>query len=109
MDSRVRRGLTLLFILSSAGAAAIGQPMAGFDTSHASGERALEGRFDAAVKGENMRTWMKHLSSHAHHVGSKHDEENAAYIAGLFRSWGYDTHIEEFSVLFPTPKTRLLE
>ncbi|HVR95056.1 MAG TPA: transferrin receptor-like dimerization domain-containing protein, partial [Thermoanaerobaculia bacterium] len=28
---------------------------------------------------------------------------------GLFRSWGYDTRIEEFQVLFPTPKVRLLE
>ncbi len=109
MDSSVRCGLTFLFTLSFASAAAIGQPMAGFDTAHASGERGLEGRFDAAVRGENMRTWMKHLSSHAHHVGSKYDEENAAYIAALFRSWGYDTRIEEFSVLFPTPKTRLLE
>ena len=26
-----------------------------------------------------------------------------------FRSWGYDTRIEKFDVLFPTPKTRVLE
>jgi len=83
--------------------------MAGFDSARALEERSLERRFDAAVRGENMRTWMKDLSSHAHHVGSKHDEENAAYIASLFRSWGYDTRVEEFSVLFPTPKTRVLE
>jgi N-acetylated-alpha-linked acidic dipeptidase len=109
MDPNLRRGLALLFTLTCALGAAAGQPMAGFDTLLASSERMLEGRFDAAVKGENMRTWMKHLSSHAHHVGSKHDEENAAYIASLFRSWGYDTRVEEFSVLFPTPKMRLLE
>ncbi len=36
-------------------------------------------------------------------------KENAEFMAGLFRSWGYDTQIEEFQVLFPTPKTRLLE
>ena len=30
-------------------------------------------------------------------------------MAALFKSWGYDTAIEQFDVLFPTPKTRLLE
>ena len=109
MDSILRRGLTLIFVLSFAGAASVAQPMAGFDSSLVSGERSLEGKFDGAIKGENMRAWMKALSSHAHHVGSKHDEENAAYIAALFRSWGYETRVEEFSVLFPTPKTRVLE
>ena len=29
--------------------------------------------------------------------------------AALFKSWGFDTKIEQFDVLFPTPKTRLLE
>ena len=109
MNFSIRRGFTLLFMLSCAGGAAPGQPMAGFDTSRASGERSLERKFDASIKGENMRTWMKELSAHAHHVGSKGDEENAAYIASLFRSWGYDTRVEEFSVLFPTPKKRVLE
>lgn len=30
-------------------------------------------------------------------------------MAALFRSWGYDTKIEQYDVLFPTPKVRLLE
>ena len=109
MHSVPHRALSLAVLISSCCAAAVSQPMAGFDSARVSGERSLEARFDAAITRENMRTWMKDLSSHAHHVGSKHDEENAAYIASLFRSWGYDTHVEEFSVLFPTPKTRLLE
>ena len=33
---------------------------------------------------------------------------NAEFIAAQFRSWGYETEIESFDVLFPTPKTRLL-
>ncbi len=109
MDSICHRGLTVLFMLSSAAGVVFSQPMAGFDTSRAPDERSLEAKFDAAIKAEDMRSWMKDLSSHAHHVGSKYDEKNAAYIASLFRSWGYDTRVEEFSVLFPTPKTRLLE
>ena len=30
-------------------------------------------------------------------------------FASQFRSWGYETEIEQFQVLFPTPKTRLVE
>jgi N-acetylated-alpha-linked acidic dipeptidase len=49
------------------------------------------------------------LSARPHHLGSPYDKSNALYLAGLFRSFGYDTHIERFDVLFPTPKTRVLE
>jgi N-acetylated-alpha-linked acidic dipeptidase len=30
-------------------------------------------------------------------------------MAGLFRSWGFETRLEEFQVLFPTPTTRVVE
>jgi N-acetylated-alpha-linked acidic dipeptidase len=30
-------------------------------------------------------------------------------MLALFKSWGYDARIEQFDVLFPTPKTRRLE
>jgi N-acetylated-alpha-linked acidic dipeptidase len=30
-------------------------------------------------------------------------------MLGLFKSWGYDAHIERFDVLFPTPKERVVE
>jgi N-acetylated-alpha-linked acidic dipeptidase len=52
---------------------------------------------------------MQRLTAHPHHLGSPYDKENAEFIAGQLRSWGYETQIEEFEVLFPTPKTRLLE
>src|SRR5262249_12392419 len=40
---------------------------------------------------------------------SPYGKENAEFLAAQFRAWGFDTQIEEFSVLFPTPKTRLVE
>ena len=52
---------------------------------------------------------MKRLSARPHHLGSPYGKENADFIASQFRSWGYDTKLEEFQVLFPTPKTRLVE
>jgi N-acetylated-alpha-linked acidic dipeptidase len=72
-------------------------------------QREREKQFDAAMKAENLRNWMKRMSARPHHVGSPYGKENAEFMAAQFKSWGYDTQIEEFHVLFPTPKTRVLE
>jgi N-acetylated-alpha-linked acidic dipeptidase len=85
------------------------QPLLGFSAERAAAQRDLEARFDALLRAENLRTWMQRLSSHPHPVGSPWGKQNAEFMAGLFRSWGYDVAIEEFQVLFPTPKTRRLE
>src|SRR5438309_1870031 len=52
---------------------------------------------------------MQRLSAHPHHVGSPYDKENAEWIAAKFKEFGLDTHIEQFDVLFPTPKERAVE
>ncbi|HEX7318281.1 MAG TPA: M28 family metallopeptidase [Pyrinomonadaceae bacterium] len=85
------------------------KPMSGFAPARAERQRALEARFDALLKKDNLREWMKRMSSRPHHVGSEHDLDNAGFMADLFRSWGYDAEVETFDVLFPTPKTRVLE
>ena len=84
-------------------------PMLGFRAPAAEAEVALEARFDSLLRRDDLREWMKRLSARPHHLGSPYDKENAEFIAGLYRSWGYDTAIERFDVLFPTPKTRVLE
>jgi N-acetylated-alpha-linked acidic dipeptidase len=58
---------------------------------------------------ENIRENDKHLSARPHHLGSPYDKENAEWILSRFKEWGFDAKIEQFSVLFPTPKERLLE
>jgi N-acetylated-alpha-linked acidic dipeptidase len=83
--------------------------MAGFDREGAERELQLEKRLDSLLKKDNLKDWMKRLSARPHHLGSPYGKENAEFIAGLFRSWGYETEIERFDVLFPSPKTRLLE
>ncbi|MFY9822281.1 MAG: M28 family metallopeptidase [Thermoanaerobaculia bacterium] len=85
------------------------EPLLGFSNDRAKEERALEARFDSFLNAANQRQWMQRLTAHPHHVGSPWDKENAEFMAGLFRSWGYQTQIEQFKVLFPTPKVRLLE
>ncbi|MBV8199247.1 MAG: M28 family peptidase, partial [Acidobacteria bacterium] len=94
---------------ASAGAAAAAAPLLGFSPAHAAEERALEARFDAALRREDLAPWLKRLSARPHHLGSPYDKDNAEFIAGLYRSWGYDTRIEEFRVLYATPKERRLE
>ena len=83
--------------------------MLGFSGDRAAKQRALEAKLDAAVDAAEIGEWIKVLSARPHHLGSPYDKENAERIAALFRSWGYDTAIEEFQVLFPTPKERHLE
>ena len=68
-----------------------------------------EKQYDAQLNADNLDTWMQFLTSHPHHVGSPQEKVNAEYIADLFRQWGYQTEIASYHVLFPTPKTRVLE
>src|SRR5947209_4140922 len=84
-------------------------PMLGFSSASAAKERAIEAQFDSSLNKGDLREWLKRLSARPHHVGSPYDKDNAEFIASLFKSWGYDTQIERFDVLFPTPKTRLVE
>ena len=81
----------------------------GFADGRAAAHRALEARFDDVLRRENLRDWMRHLSSRPHHVGSPFGKEVADFLAEKFRAWGYDTEIETFQVLFPTPRVRRLE
>ena len=103
--------ICLCFTLVAAQNAPISQQrqLPGFDRNASDSERTLEKQFDSFLKKDDVRDWMKQLSAKPHHLGSPYGKENADFIAGLFKSWGYDTEIERFDVLFPTPKTRLLE
>ena len=84
-------------------------PILGFTEARAKAQHELESRFDAQLKAGNLREWMKRLSSRPHHTGSPWGRQNAEFMAGLLKSWGWDAQIEEFQVLFPTPKLRKLE
>ncbi len=69
----------------------------------------LQNIFDSSINKEDLDVWMKRLSAYPHHLGSAYDKSNALFIDSLYKSWGFDSQIEEFKVLFPTPKTRILE
>lgn len=69
----------------------------------------FESKFDGYLKAGNVNQLIKDMSARPHHVGSPGDKAVADYIYNKFKSWGYDTRVETFYVLFPTPKLRLLE
>lgn len=109
----MRRILSGLLILCIFSAVLSGQTtekgLMGFSGENSVRQRELEAKFDTSLNRENLREWMKRLSARPHFVGSPYGKENAEFMLQLFKSWGYDAQIEQFDVLFPTPKTRVLE
>ena len=101
----------LLFALTSLASptAADEQLLAGFSAASSRAERQWEEKFRAIPTAENLRAYMQRLSARPHHVGSPYDKDNAEWIAAKFKEFGWDTQIEQFDVLFPTPKERVLE
>src|SRR5512140_3719071 len=75
----------------------------------AEGPRSWDARLRDIADPAHIEASMKRLTAHPHHVGSPYDKDNAEWILARFKEYGWDAHIETFNVLFPTPKTRLLE
>jgi len=84
-------------------------PLRGFFPQSIPAQRDLETRFKSMPDPAHMRDAMQRLSARPHHVGSPYDKENAEWILGQFKSYGWDAHIENFDVLFPTPVERVVE
>src|SRR5580765_769081 len=73
------------------------------------GSTSWDARFRELPQASNIRASVERLSARPHHVGSAYDKDNAEWLLARFKEWGWDAQIETFSVLFPTPKERLLE
>ncbi len=81
----------------------------GFTAESARVEREWESKFRAIPEPTRLRESMRRLSARPHHLGSPYGKANAEWLRDQFKSYGWDASIEEFSVLFPTPKERLVE
>jgi N-acetylated-alpha-linked acidic dipeptidase len=84
-------------------------PLRGFFPQSVQAERDLEAKFKAMPDPARMRESMRRLSARPHHVGSAYDKDNAEWLLDQFKSYGWDAHIENFDVLFPTPVDRVVE
>jgi N-acetylated-alpha-linked acidic dipeptidase len=70
---------------------------------------ALEKSFDALISATDQQQWLQQMASAPNHVGSPHDKANAEMELALFKQWGWDAHIEQFQVLYPTPISTTVE
>ncbi len=69
----------------------------------------IEADFDAQLNPKRVGENIKLLSSVPHHVGSVGGKFVASEIAKVFKDNGWDTKIETYQLMFPTPITRVLE
>jgi N-acetylated-alpha-linked acidic dipeptidase len=70
---------------------------------------AWDATFRAIPEARNIGEYMRIMSARPHHLGSPYGKENAEWMLAKFREWGWDARIENYDVLFPTPKERLVE
>jgi N-acetylated-alpha-linked acidic dipeptidase len=83
--------------------------LAGYTAQSSAVQTDWEKKYQAGIAPDNIRENMRRLSARPHHVGSPYDKDNAEWILARFKEWGFDTRIEVFNVLFPTPKERVVE
>ena len=70
---------------------------------------AWDARFRAIPEARNLAEYVRIMSARPHHLGSAYGKENAEWILARFTEWGWDAQIENYDVLFPTPKERSVE
>lgn len=105
----MKKLLVLCFVFFSLASYSQPKKISGFFDKNISAQLNTEVQFDENISAENIGEQMKILSARPHHLSSPGSKANAEYLADQFKKFGWDAQIETFHVLFPTPKTRLLE
>lgn len=112
LSSRVRRvscGLGILLLAGATPLQEVPQSILGFSERGAEAQLQLEATYDEHISPDNLREWMEYIVSKPIYTGAPHNKETADWMVEQFRSWGFEAELEEFQVLFPTPKIRSLE
>ncbi|HKN35023.1 MAG TPA: M28 family metallopeptidase [Terriglobales bacterium] len=99
----------LLFCLTLSASIGGDKALSGYSADSARAEREWETKFRAIPNADSQREYMKRLSARPHNVGTPYDKDNAEWLLAKMKAWGLDAHIENFDVLFPTPKERAVE
>jgi len=66
-------------------------------------------RFDAQLSKDSIGKYIKTFSAKPHHLGSAQGKWIAEELNRLFKQYGWESKIETYQVLFPTPIERHLE
>jgi N-acetylated-alpha-linked acidic dipeptidase len=106
MKKTITLGLVLAF---AAMANAQQKNITGFTDADNTKEVQTEKAFDAALSAAHIGETIKELSAFPHNLGSPGSKAVAEKILQKYKSYGMDAHIQTYTVLFPTPKTRVLE
>jgi len=109
MFLQMKKTITLLSLLTIAAFANAQQKISGFTDASGAKELQTEQTFDASLSAPHIGETIKELSAFPHNLGSPGSKAVAEKILQKYKSYGLDAHIETFTVLFPTPKTRVLE
>lgn len=83
--------------------------ISGFSPAAAAAQLQTESKFDQLLSSQQIGETIKELSAKPHELGSANGKAVAENILSKFKSFGWDAHIETYQVLFPQPKTRVLE
>ncbi len=84
-------------------------PLRGYTPEHSASEVSWEQKYRAIPEADRIKETMRRLALRPHHVGSVYDKDNADWLLAQLKAYGLDARIEEFTTLFPTPKSRKLE
>ena len=101
--------LLSFYLLSLFCLGASAQSLIGFKPEGVPAQLYLEKKFESRLKAENLDLWMQRMAAEPHWVGTEYGKKNAEWMAEQFTSWGYQTEIATYHILFPYPKTRVLE
>ena len=83
--------------------------LTGFTQEGSRVQLELEKKFDTYLSADRIGKRIELMSSQPNHLGSPMAYKNAVYLDSLLDLWGFESTIEEFKVLLPTPVERLLE
>jgi N-acetylated-alpha-linked acidic dipeptidase len=101
--------LVLPLLISGYNVSGQSKLISGFNAEAANKQSDIETRFDQQLSSEHIGQTIKQLSAKPHELGSVNGKAVAQSILSIFKSYGWDAKIETYQVLFPTPKTRVLE
>ncbi|MBB3054789.1 transferrin receptor-like dimerization domain-containing protein [Mucilaginibacter gotjawali] len=105
----MKKTLTLGLIAIAAAVNAQQKTIIGFTDANATKELQTEQTFDAALSAPRIGENLKELSAFPHNLGSPGSKAVAEKILAKYKSYGLDAHLQPYTVLFPSPKTRVLE
>lgn len=105
----MKKLLTLAIVVLPAFVYAQQKNITGFSSATSAQQLKTEQAFDKSLSAPRIGETIKELSAYPHNLGSAGSKAVAEKILTRYKSYGLDARLETYTVLFPTPKTRLLE